>query len=489
MESNKETIMFDKFEFYYRLCIGNEITSIFSDALMGVTYWKQHRHTKCYRCRKYGHLAADCSKVCSLCENIHYTPFCLRYVTGLFENIVTILQNPKKTIMEQYDKIKAERAKMASDYTNKVAQLERNSFEEHKQALLAAEESKKRVISKPNTFTIQSCLNEQNKESFKLQRDNEFTPIKEVKQEMRRYQDEFTRLTGIAETTVFSNLKQSPIWSYQCESEKSKFEKTWFSWFFGVKYSNPDLLSDEQTVNVIMNKPLKFEFQNPGWARRSADQGWTSLIIFDKTKKSLKRLEELYMKAKMKHQELRKFYFGRIDLQSTRSVPIDDPNYTKKDNRKMLTSLLEELRIDNEEQIKKYRKNIEKKMSRYDQKTFFKICQQYDKCREIVQLNQILERKEKLIDKTENRIQDLYEVLKEKQQKVRDMKQTAHEWIQNTKEHQRDMIQRAKQIGDHIRHTKIRYKNPSRKNQISGPKDFDDSNRIRGYNDGGEVEF
>jgi methyl-accepting chemotaxis protein len=307
---------------------------------------------------------------------------------------------------------------------------------------------------------------------------------------MRRYKDEFTRLTGIANTTVFSNLEQSPIWSYQCESEKSKFEKTWFSWFLGVKYSNPDLLSDEQTVNVIMNKPLKFEFQNPGWARRSADQGWTSKIIFKKTKDNLKKLEELYMNAKAEHQELRKHLFGRIDLHLIRSVPIDDPNYTKKDNRKMLTSLLEELRIDNEEQIKKYRKKIEHKMNRYDQKTFSKICQQYEKCREIVQLDQILNRKQKLVDKTESRIQDLYEVLKEKQQKVRDIKQTAHEWISNTKEHQRSMIQHAKEIGDRIKkvksRTKARYRNH---NKTSGPKDFDDSNRIRGENDCGGYDY
>jgi DNA repair exonuclease SbcCD ATPase subunit len=78
------------------------LRELFNSTAMGVGYWRKHRHHKCYKCGKYGHIAADCNKVCPLCDNIHTNTLCVHSLIKLYEKIVEIL---KRNVLPDQEKL------------------------------------------------------------------------------------------------------------------------------------------------------------------------------------------------------------------------------------------------------------------------------------------------------------------------------------------------------------------------------------------------
>jgi hypothetical protein len=65
----------------------------FNSVARGITYWHKHRHHICYKCRKYGHIAKDCSKICQACGNLHNNTVCVYSIEKLFRRINNKLTN------------------------------------------------------------------------------------------------------------------------------------------------------------------------------------------------------------------------------------------------------------------------------------------------------------------------------------------------------------------------------------------------------------
>jgi hypothetical protein len=297
---------------------------------------------------------------------------------------------------------------------------------------------------------------------FKTSCENNSKSLKESNIRLAKLKAELTRLTGIKDASKFINLKQSPIQAYQCESEKSKYDNSWYAWITRSQYSNADLISDEQTVNVVMRKPIKFEFQNPGWARRSAEQGWKSFFMSNQTKENIKNLEAKYSFELDMNKKYKKRDLGSVVLSENKIVQLTDPNYNLRNQEAVMNSILEELRKGEEERIKKYQTKLEKKLNKYTETTYFKICEQYQKCSDIVKLDKLIEKKQHIATVTERRVEELYEVLRKKQQIVRDLKDQTQLWIQQTKEKQSYMIQAAREKGERIKSTAVSWRNRKR---------------------------
>jgi len=68
------------------------LTDKANNVILGITYWRQHRHHKCYKCRKYGHIAQDCENVCLLCDNIHPKTICVQTYYKTLRKIAKIMK-------------------------------------------------------------------------------------------------------------------------------------------------------------------------------------------------------------------------------------------------------------------------------------------------------------------------------------------------------------------------------------------------------------
>jgi hypothetical protein len=407
--------------------------------------------------------------------------------------MVKIIENPKKSVLQQYKELKDQIAQRTNDYSNRLAQCEKSEFEKEKRLMLEQAKTKLSVCNVTN-FTFRDYRqDEKQMQVFKTMCENSSDMLKDSNKRLEKYKAELTRLTGIKDASQFINLKQSPIQAYQCESEKSKYDKSWYAFLTRSQYSNPDLISDEQTVNVVMRKPITFEFNNPGWARRSAEQGWKSFFMSNQTKQQIKYLEAEYSRELGMNRIYRKKYLGSVVLQNNKDVVITDPNYNLRNPEAVMKSILEELRSDEEKRIKKYRTKLERKLNMYTESTYFKICEQYQKCSDLVKLDKLIEKKNHVVTTTERRIEELYEVLKEKQRLVRDMKEQAHLWLQQTKEKQEGIIQAAREKGERIKSTAVVWRNRKRHEQyeaemhgsseISGGYDRDDYGEEEDYGD------
>jgi hypothetical protein len=379
--------------------------------------------------------------------------------------MVKIIENPKKTVLQQYKELKDQIAQKTNEYSNRLAQCEKNDFEKEKRFMLEQAKGKLSVCNVTN-FSFRNYKQDAKQMSiFKTMCENSSVMLKESNEKLEKYKAELTRLTGIKDASKFINLKQSPIQAYQCESEKSKYDKSWYAWLTRSQYSNPDLISDEQTVNIIMRKPIKFEFNNPGWVRRSTEQGWKSFFMSNKTKQQIKYLEQKYSTELYMNQLYRKKSLGSVVLHQNKDIIITDPNYNLRNPEAVMKSILEGIRSDEEERIKKYRAKMEKKLNKYSQSTYFKICEQYQKCSDLVKLDKLLEKKNQIVTTTEQRIQDLYGILREKQSLVRELKNKAHMWLQQAKEKQYAIIQAARAKGERIKDTAVVWRNRKRHQQ------------------------
>jgi hypothetical protein len=68
------------------------LTDKANNVILGITYWRQHRHHKCYKCKKYGHIAQDCENVCLLCDNIHPKTICVQTYYKTLKKIAKIMK-------------------------------------------------------------------------------------------------------------------------------------------------------------------------------------------------------------------------------------------------------------------------------------------------------------------------------------------------------------------------------------------------------------
>jgi hypothetical protein len=79
---------------------------MFNSAARGILYWRKHRHHICYKCRQYGHIAADCDKICTLCGNMHNDTVCVHSIEKFVRKIYgTIMKNVIKDPEKVADKI------------------------------------------------------------------------------------------------------------------------------------------------------------------------------------------------------------------------------------------------------------------------------------------------------------------------------------------------------------------------------------------------
>jgi hypothetical protein len=62
-----------------------EYTNILADA---VVYNNLHKKQKCYKCKKYGHLAKDCSEVCARCQKVHRGDLCQDQIVLLMTKLI-----------------------------------------------------------------------------------------------------------------------------------------------------------------------------------------------------------------------------------------------------------------------------------------------------------------------------------------------------------------------------------------------------------------
>jgi hypothetical protein len=78
-----------------------------------VTYYKQNSRQRCFKCRKYGHIAKYCNKICQTCGFYHPKKICL---TTMIQNFEEIICYNYMNFARQYDKICA-----SIDNLNKVS--------------------------------------------------------------------------------------------------------------------------------------------------------------------------------------------------------------------------------------------------------------------------------------------------------------------------------------------------------------------------------
>jgi len=120
----------DVYEHYFQLCIEDRVTCLFSDTMLNLKYWKAHKGQICYICRKKGHLAKDCKKICKKCGNLHEAPVCAFYVSQLFEKIIKLLKNKKKMSSVYKKMIKNEK-----EIINKIYEVKVKTDEEERRRL------------------------------------------------------------------------------------------------------------------------------------------------------------------------------------------------------------------------------------------------------------------------------------------------------------------------------------------------------------------
>lgn len=66
-----------------------------------VTAYKQCSRQRCFKCRRYGHIAKDCEKVCKECNYFHQGKVC---ILNLIQNLQSILAYNYKNFITFYDK-------------------------------------------------------------------------------------------------------------------------------------------------------------------------------------------------------------------------------------------------------------------------------------------------------------------------------------------------------------------------------------------------
>jgi hypothetical protein len=122
-----------------------DISTVYNDALTGVTYWLKHRKQLCYRCRRKGHLANDCDKICPLCENLHSTPVCLHELNKIFDKILKRIDQ-----IDQQEKVL-----QAHEEALKILNKEhKNELKEMQKSLKQIKDSSFNMPSRAESFTL-----------------------------------------------------------------------------------------------------------------------------------------------------------------------------------------------------------------------------------------------------------------------------------------------------------------------------------------------
>jgi hypothetical protein len=67
-----------------------------------VTFYKQNSRQRCFKCRKYGHIAKNCNKICQKCGFYHPGKICL---TTMIQNLEEVICFNYMSFARQYDKI------------------------------------------------------------------------------------------------------------------------------------------------------------------------------------------------------------------------------------------------------------------------------------------------------------------------------------------------------------------------------------------------
>lgn len=112
----------------YVLC--DYLHSLFDANARGICYWKKHRKHQCYKCNMYGHIAADCEKVCEKCQNIHNNSICVFSIEKLYRKIIKILREATIPDLEkvknsiEVEMTKIEKENIQSLSKNKYLELE-----------------------------------------------------------------------------------------------------------------------------------------------------------------------------------------------------------------------------------------------------------------------------------------------------------------------------------------------------------------------------
>jgi hypothetical protein len=78
------------------------IHKTYVDAMASISYWEHNKRRKCYKCRKYGHMAKECDKICNLCHNYHTTAVCIFSLSEYYRR----LYQAAKKIVEVNDRDK-----------------------------------------------------------------------------------------------------------------------------------------------------------------------------------------------------------------------------------------------------------------------------------------------------------------------------------------------------------------------------------------------
>jgi hypothetical protein len=73
--------------------LSDTLHNLFNTTARGIEYWRKHRQHICYKCRRYGHIAVDCTKICELCGNLHNDSVCVHNLNKFYWKIQKILTN------------------------------------------------------------------------------------------------------------------------------------------------------------------------------------------------------------------------------------------------------------------------------------------------------------------------------------------------------------------------------------------------------------
>lgn len=108
------------------------LRNLFSETVRGIHYQKVHKHHKCYKCRKYGHIAEDCVNICINCGKLHDGGVCASSIQKLITKILKII---KTNTIPDVERV-----------INKINLVKQNIREQDAQAALIRNKNFKNIV-------------------------------------------------------------------------------------------------------------------------------------------------------------------------------------------------------------------------------------------------------------------------------------------------------------------------------------------------------